>query len=194
MKKCLLVLSLSLLFIIPSNAQTFSEALNNHDTVTALKLINAGYKLDSLDSYGSSVLMSACRYTDDTTSANFLLNHGAKADFPRSPKGRTALIISCAYYAGVPLCRVLLNHGADINAVTVNGETALMFAAKNAKSDVVAYLLKNGANAKLKDKSGNTALEYAKSASIDETLVKAMKCCLVDKEKTIALLTEALSN
>lgn len=193
MKKCLLALLLSLLFVIPSNAQSFSEALTNHDTVTALKLINAGYKLDSLDRYGSSVLMNACRYTDDTTSANFLLNHGAKPDYPRSPKGRTALIISCAYYAGVPLCRVLLNHGADVNAVTVNGETALMLAAKNAKSDVVAYLLKNGANAKLKDKSGNTALEYAKSATLDETLVKAMKCCEVDKDKTISILEDALN-
>ena len=135
--------------------------------------------------------MSACRSSDDTTAANFLLNHGAKADFPRSQKGRTPLIIACAYYGGIPLCRVLLNHGADINAVTNNEETALMFAASNAKSDLVQYLLEKGANPKLLDKGGKTALDYAKTAVVDDTMKKMMKCCDADKEKTIAILTEA---
>lgn len=176
------------------SAQPLSEALSKNDTLAALQIIKAGYNLDSLDSFGSSVLMGSCRYTADTTQASFLLNNGAKPDYPRSPKGRTALIVTCAYYGGVSLCRVLLNHGADINAVTINGETALMLAASNAKADVVAYLIKTGANTKLKTKSGKTALDYAKQASIDDTLKQMMKCCEVDKEKTIALLTEALSN
>lgn len=188
---CILLLAV---FSTWACAQSLPEALTKNDTLTALQIIKGGYNLDSLDSFGSSVLMGACRYTADTTQASFLLDHGAKPDYPRSPKGRTALIVTCAYYGGVPLCRVLLNYGADINAVTINGESALMLAASNAKADVVAYLIKAGANTKLKTSSGKTALDFAKQASIDDTLKQMMKCCEVDKEKTITLLMNALNN
>jgi ankyrin repeat protein len=191
--KWLLLIFSNLFIILSTQAQSLQEALDKKDTITALQIIKKGYKLDSLDNFGSSILMSNCRYTDDPFSAGFLLNHGAKADFPRSAKGRTALIITCAYYGGVALCKVLLDHGANVNAVTVNGETALMLAASNAKSDVVIYLLSKGADPKLRDKSGKTALDYAKSAQIDETLKKAMKCCEVSTEKTITKLSEAVN-
>jgi ankyrin repeat protein len=42
------------------------------------------------------------------------------------------LIITCAYYGG-----------ADVNAVTVNGETALMLAAANAKSVSLLIFFQN---------------------------------------------------
>ncbi len=191
--KWLLLIFSNLFIVLTSQAQSLQEALDKKDTITALQIIKKGYDLDSLNSFGSSILMNNCRYTDDTFGADFLLRHGAKADFPRSAKGRTALIIACAYYGGVPLCRVLLDHGANVNAVTVNGETALMLAASNAKSDLVSYLLQRGADPKLMDKSGKTTLDYAKSAKIDETLKKSMKCCEVDTEKTIAILTKAIN-
>lgn len=189
MKNYLLFFTCLVAYIVPSGAQSLSEALNKNDTVTAIAIIKNGYNLDSLDQFGSSVLMSACRSTDDTTAANFLLNHGAKVDFPRSQKGRTPLIIACAYYGGIPLCRVLLNHGADINAVTNTGETALMLAASNAKSDLVKYLLEKGANPKLLNKDGKAALDYAQKAVVDDAMKQMMKCCDADKEKTIAILT-----
>jgi ankyrin repeat protein len=173
------------------HAQSLASALRHQDTVTALKIINAGYNLDALNSAGNSVLIDACRYSADSTAALFLLNHGAKADFPTTPKGRTALMVACGYYGGIPVCRVLINHGADVNAVAMNGESALMLAATNAKADLVEYLLRNGADSKLKDKKGKTALDYAKAAYIDDTIKQALKCCEVDKAKTIALLTAA---
>ncbi|TMI88082.1 MAG: ankyrin repeat domain-containing protein [Bacteroidetes bacterium] len=191
--KWLLLLFFNLFIILSIQAQSLQQALDKKDTITALQIIKKGYNLDSVNSFGSSILMDNCRYTYDTLIADFLLRHGAKADFPKSPKGRTPLIIASAYYGGVPLCRVLLNHGANVNAVTVNGETALMLAASNEKSDLVAFLLQRGADPKLLDKSGKGALDYAKSANIDDDLKKAMKCCEPDKEKTIAILTKAVS-
>ncbi len=193
MRKLLVFVLLIHALSTPLLAQSLSQALNNNDTSAALQIIKAGYNFDSTDESGSSILLSFCRATDDTVNINFLLNHGAKADYPKSPTGRTALIVACAYYGGVPLCRVLLNHGADVNAVTKKGETALMLAAKNAKYDVVVFLLKQGANAKLTDASGKTALDYAKAADIDETMKKMLSCCEVDKEKTIQLLAQTLN-
>jgi len=188
--KWLLLIFSNLFIILSTQAQSLQEALDKKDTITALQIIKKGYHLDSLDNFGSSILMSNCRYTYDAFPADFLLRHGAKADYPRSAKGRTALIIASAYYGGVSLCRVLLDHGANVNAVTVNGETALMLAASNAKSDLVSYLLQRGADPKLMDKSGKVALDYAKSSKIDDELKKSMKCCEVDIEKTISILTK----
>jgi len=42
-------------------------------------------------------------------------------------------------------------------------------------------------------KSGKATLDYAKSANIDDDVKKAMKCCEVDKEKTIAILTKTVN-
>src|SRR5438270_238210 len=104
MKKILAFALLTCTFSTSLCAQTLSEALDKNDTATALKIIKAGYNFDATDETGSSVLMNSCRSTADTVNANFLLGHGAKADYPRSASGRTALIVACAYYGGVPLC------------------------------------------------------------------------------------------
>jgi hypothetical protein len=53
---------------------------------------------------------------------------------------------------------IVLGHGADINAASPNGITALMEAASREWGDVVAYLLKRGANPHLRSESGTTAL------------------------------------
>lgn len=173
-----------------ANSQTLADALGKKDTVLAAQIISKGYNLDSVDQSGTSLLMSYCRYGDDTLIPSFLLRHGAKPDYPRSPKGRTALIIACAYYGGVPLCRVLLNHGANINAATNDGVTALMMAAQNEKADVVAYLLSRGANTTLKDAAGKTALDYATNTNLDADVIKMMKCCRASKQECISLLSK----
>jgi len=97
-----------------------------------------------------------------------------------------------AYYGGVTTCSVLLHAGADVNAAAKDGTTALMKAAGNAKADVVAYLLSKGANATLKDSTGKTALDYAQAATIDDTIIKMLPNCKVNKAETITLLTKAL--
>ncbi len=47
-------------------------------------------------------------------------------------------------------------------------ETALVAAARSGNRDIVALLLKSGANLKLRDSDGKTALERAKEANRDE--------------------------
>jgi ankyrin repeat protein len=173
------------------SAQDLATALNNMDTTTALKLIAAGTDINKADENGSSFLITACRYGNDTAIEKFLLSNGAKPDDPRSPKGRTALIVACAYYGDIAMCKLLLNYGADINAVPNDGVTALMMAAKNGKTDLVAYLLMKGADIARKDTGGKTALMYAQNAQIDEYIIKAMKGSRIDKAATIEILTKA---
>ena len=59
------------------------------------------------------------------------------------------------------MLRSLLDHGAKSDAKIENGETALMFAARFGKTDIVEALLARGANARLVDKDGNSASTLA---------------------------------
>jgi serine/threonine protein kinase len=56
----------------------------------------------------------------------------------------------------------LLQAGCDINAADSNGRTPLMYAVRYQRPTAVRLLLERGANGKLKDKSGLTALDLAK--------------------------------
>ena len=63
----------------------------------------------------------------------------------------------------------LLTRGASPDAYGVDyTETALIAAARCGNRDIVALLLRNGANAELRDSRGKTAVDHAKEANYDE--------------------------
>lgn len=172
-------------------AQTIQDALSKKDSTAVFNLIKNGADINAPDANGTSVLMTACRWADDWT-VSFLLRHGATADKPRSPKGRTPLMIASAYYGGKGICSMLIEHGADVNAATDRGITSLMFAAQNAKLDVVELLLKKGAKPQTKDANGKTALDYANNAEVTDYLRQSVKDCRIDKQATIDLLKKSI--
>jgi ankyrin repeat protein len=175
-------------FFSRSDAQTLKQSILKKDTVTAIQLLQSGADINAFDSISQSdVLMEICRWESDPAMIGFLLRHGARPDMHRSAKGRTALHIACAYYACVSIIQLLVESGADVNAVTTDGTTPLMLAAQNAKSGVVDYLLKKGAKKDLKNRSGKSALDYAKISKDDEETKKWTKCKL-DKAATISAL------
>lgn len=188
-------LFLSALFALPvaadAQSTTLAQAITAKDTMAAIKFIEAGAKLNELDSYGSTPLMGACRWAQDTM-VSFLLRHGATVNEPRTPKGRSPLIVACAYYAGKSICNMLIEKGANVNATDMEGHTALMLAASNAKLDVVELLLKKGANVNAKDAKGNNALYYANNADVSEYIVKSVKDTKVDKAAVIATIEKAM--
>lgn len=59
------------------------------------------------------------------------------------------------------MCSLLIKYGADVNLAKF-GKTPLMAAAHNGSENMVKFLLSNNADKTLKDKSGSTALDYAK--------------------------------
>jgi ankyrin repeat protein len=175
------------------NGQTLGlkDALGKKDTVLAAALISKGADPNTLDENGSSLLMQAARWGEVQT-VGFLLRHGAKADQPRTSKGRTALIVGCAYYGTTEVCRLLLNNGANANATTTDGTTALMYAAQYWKADIVALLLKSGADAKMKDAKGRTAIDYANMNSVDDAIKQMLKDFKVDKNAVLTMLEHSM--
>ena len=181
-------LILILLFNFRLSAQTVAEVVGRGDTTLALKLIKGGASPNLPDENGTTPLMTACR-SGNIPIVTFLLANGATADQPRSPKGRTPLMISCAYYGGITITKLLIVHGADVNASANDGTTPLMLAAKNAKLDVVEYLVSKGANASKKDAAGSIALDYAQKADVSVFGSAGIKDCQLDKAAVIARLT-----
>jgi len=169
------------------HAQTLQEAIDKKDTVKALALIKGGENVNAIDANGATLLMTASRWANEPM-VSFLLRHGATPDNPKSPKGRTCLMVACAYYSGKGICQMLIDRGANVNIASNDGVTPLMLAAQNAKLDVVELLLKRGANPNAKDKAGKTALDYANTADVSEYLVKSVKDTRLDKSAVIAIL------
>ncbi|QBZ99055.1 ankyrin repeat domain-containing protein [Flavobacterium sangjuense] len=83
-------------------------------------------------------------------------------------------------YNNTPLCNAIINgdiasvkkfveYGSDVNELS-NGVTPLMFAARYNNVEIIKYLLSKGADKKIKDERGNTALKYAELSKAQEAL------------------------
>jgi ankyrin repeat protein len=185
------LLFLFLLATVTANAQTLNEAIQKKDTVLASKLISQGSDPNQKDENGTTLLMTASRFSE-VDIARFLINHGATINQPRSPKGRTNLMVACAYYSGINMVQLLVEKGADVNLTADDGSTALMLASAFEKLDVVNFLLAHGANASMKDKAGKTALDFAASGKVEDRMKTSIKDSRIDKEKTIESLKAAM--
>lgn len=83
-------------------------------------------------------------------------------------------------YNNTPLCNAIVKgdiatvkkfveYGSDVNELS-NGSTPLMLAARYNKVEILKYLLEKGADKKIKDERGNTALKYAEFSKAQEAL------------------------
>jgi len=192
MKQTCLIVFLSCCCIASANGQSLSEALSK-DTALAIRLIQNGADPNEQDENGVTALMRVCHFPNLPV-ACLLLRHGATPDKPRSPKGRTALMVACAYWCGLDMVKLLIANGADVNAVAEGGETPLMLAALNEKQDVVDYLLAHGAKAKPKDAKGQTALDYAQKGKVEDYMITSIKDTRFSKEAVVASLEAAMKH
>lgn len=63
---------------------------------------------------------------------------------------------------------LLLEAGAEVDAVTIKNDTALIFAAQKSQTEAAKLLLKKGARTDIKNDWGKTALDEARKAGATE--------------------------
>ncbi|HKY03303.1 MAG TPA: ankyrin repeat domain-containing protein, partial [Blastocatellia bacterium] len=119
-------------------------------------LIDRGADISVEDSRGDTALIAAALHGHKRI-VQALVAKGAEVD-QRNIYGETALI--CAALAGYPdIVEFLASKGADINARDYGGRTALMWARDDAET--VQALIRNGADYRLVDNEGKTAIILA---------------------------------
>ena len=125
------------------------------------------------DCYGTTPLMMAI---DDeaTGTVDFLLANGADVR-AQNMTGEHALLLA-AKKNSLAHVKKLLNHKADVNVANTSNITPLMFAASNGHSDLVDFLIDEGAELEIKDnQSGMTALLAAADGGHLSTVQKLIE-------------------
>ena len=122
--------------------------------------------LDVRDRRGATLLMHAAAFGNVET-LKLLLDAGADVN-ARNDFDATALL----WGARDPeKSRLLIEHGANVNACSKQGRTPLMLASlRPGGSETVALLLEKGADPKVKDGRGDTALGLAATIGEVETM------------------------
>ncbi|KJE92355.1 hypothetical protein CAOG_009655 [Capsaspora owczarzaki ATCC 30864] len=127
----------------------------------ARALLRYEYNFDASNHMGETMVHLAARHGaleimellgPDLSS---LVNHATASQF-------TALhFAATAHPLAITMSDVLLNAGADVNACTARLQTPLMMATFHDNVELVSLLLERGADARLQDRNGHTALGLA---------------------------------
>ena len=143
------------------------DAAHDGDEIRFRAALAAGDKLTDVDASGWTPLMYAAGSYGNSEESE-LLKAGANVN-ARSMRGETALMASAV--TGMA-DEDLLKAGADVNAVNDVGMTALMLLVQRGDPDEIKTLLRAGADARRKDASGRTALNYLNASNCGRPIVQ----------------------
>jgi len=159
------VLGFVLLLFQPATAQInllgefrLLDVVQAGDLKEAEALLVRGEVPDVQDSQGRTALMLAA-IADNDAMIRILIRNRARPDI-RDILGNTALGYA-ATHGNLGAVRAMAEMKVDLNATNRHGQTPLMLAAAEGRIGVVQYLLERGANAKLNDFTGRSALGWA---------------------------------
>lgn len=127
--------------------------------------IDYGTNIHVQDNNGNTALMLAA-YSGNIEVVKLLLQLGVDP-FVKNKYNSTVLMAICSHYndeVGIDmnLMRLLIKQNTDVNLQDLDGETALMLAARYGNIEVVKLLLQLGADPFMKNKDGKRALQLAK--------------------------------
>lgn len=126
-------------------------------------LLNAGVDADIVDEYGWTALIGAIYSLNAPELVKLLLDGDANANIVIKRERTPLMIATSAGRTGAELLKLLLDAHANVDAQDIEGNTALMEAAMGDEPKMVTVLLQGGADPRIRNKYGLTALDLAKS-------------------------------
>ena len=144
------------------------------DTETVKWLLAEGFNLEEKDNQGNTVFLSAAqnRYTQ---LLKFLKNEGADIKVTNK-NGENALMRVCACSRDIDAVNWLLGEGFDLEEKNNDGNTVFLYAAENENIplQILRLLQDKGAEMKVRNKNGQTALMNVCYGSGDIDTIKWM--------------------
>lgn len=141
------------------SVQSYWEGALNGELNTVQKALEGGIQVDTINENGSTAMMLAA-FNGHAEIVEMLLEEGANVNH-HDYNHRTALMYASSGPA-IETVELLLKEGAKVNVRdSVEGFTAVMFAAAEGQTDVFKALLEAGADLSMKDKDGETARDFA---------------------------------
>ncbi|MGE0875923.1 MAG: ankyrin repeat domain-containing protein [Burkholderiales bacterium] len=142
-----------------SDLQVYGSALYNEDIPTATRMLDKGVPLDSEISDGDPALLWAARM-GKPVSFRFLLDRGADVYGRARLGGASVLHIAAAKPVMVPFLPELLQWGEPIDQPDSFGQSPLLSACRAGCIEGARLLLARGADPRLTDKQGSSALHH----------------------------------
>ena len=119
--------------------------------------LSRGADINKVNALGEQAILLAA-WKGRIEAVRWLVERGAKIN--REGKQWAALHYST--FAGhEAIVSFLLERGADVNALSTNGSTPLMMAAREGRESIADRLLASGANGNIANESGDTAVTWA---------------------------------
>ena len=163
-----LKISLSMVLCLPVLANgapmtPLESAVKNGDRLQAERLLEAGADPDAPGEFDTPPLQWAAYYNDPHM-AGLLLEAGADPDL-RNPQTEVTALALAVKTLNPALVEVLLEAGANPDLLLSEGETALMWTARDGVPGIIELLLEAGASVDYRhEEYGHTALKLAANA------------------------------
>ena len=158
---------------IPFTSDMFAEYIAKDKTEICKLFLDAGMISTAFNGEGVPMLCIAAR-NECFEKVKWLLENGADINAISKDRGYTA-VMDAVWRKNYEITEYLIEAGADLGIISSDGQPILVLAVGNGDLRIVDLLLKNGANADIKDSMGMSAREYAnlfKKNGIDKLLDK----------------------
>ena len=136
-------------------------AIETGDMELTKFLITNGANVNSLMPYGGVNLIGWAISENNMDLLQILIENGANVNNTNGDSWAGTPLMTASRLGLDNVVRILLSRNADINAVDMNGNTALHTAALNSQLSVVKLLLEKNPSLDIQNKVGNTALHLA---------------------------------
>ncbi|CAN9511368.1 unnamed protein product [Ophioblennius macclurei] len=147
-------------------------ALKGHEAAVT-QLESEGACVNARGENGWTPLHIACHHSQSEAVVKLLSGH-ADPNLTEDSHGWTPLHLACNSVSFTSVLQLISYH-AEVNAVTSAKATPLHLAARHGCTPIVRALLLNGADRKLQDSTGSTALQIAQSCEKWETVKELEK-------------------
>ena len=120
-----------------------------------------------------------------------LINSGADVNYVSRDEGKTPLHLASEIRYLADVVNELITKGANVNALTVNGETPLYIASRSNNIDIVKTLLNNNADVNIATNKGSTPIKAAYNSMYFELVDFLLKNgAIADKETMEKIRTQ----